>query len=105
MFNIFVRQFIDNDKINYDNNPIISIVVVSYNKQNILLNLIRSIQNQKLKNIEIIIVNDCSNDNSSKVFNYLLETDPRIRIFHHTSKMGCFRPKLMVFFILKVNIL
>ena len=55
---------------------------------------IRSIQNQSFKNIEIIIVNDCSTDNSSKYFNYLLETDPRIRIFHHLQNMGCWRSRL-----------
>ena len=33
-------------------------------------------------------------DNSSKIFNYLLETDPRIRIFHHLKNMGLFRSRL-----------
>ena len=69
-------------------------ILPSYNKQNILLKSIRSIQNQNFKNIEIIIVNDCSNDNSSKIFNYLLENDPRIRIFHHITNLGVFRSRL-----------
>jgi len=60
-----------------------------------LLKSIRSIQNQNFKNIEIIIVNDCSNDdNSSIIFNYLLKTDKRIRIFHHITNMGVFRTRL-----------
>ena len=88
------EKLIDENKILYENNPIISIILPSFNKQNILLKSIRSIQNQNFKNIEIIIVNDCSNDNSSHVFNYLLETDPRIRIFHHMSNMGLFRSRL-----------
>jgi len=84
-----------NDKIiNYNQNPDISVVLPSFNKENMLLKSIRSIQNQKFKNIEIIIVNDCSNDNSYKIFNYLLETDPRIRIFHHITNMGVFRTRL-----------
>ena len=77
------EKLIDNIAIEYYNKPIISIILPSYNKQDILLKSIRSIQNQNFKNIEIIIVDDCSNDNSSKIFNYLIETDPRIRIFHH----------------------
>ena len=39
---------------------------------------IRSIQNQSLKNIEIIIIDDGSTDNSKEKFKILLETDPRI---------------------------
>ena len=58
------ESLINNKIINYNQNPDISVVLPSYNKENMLLKSIRSIQNQKFKNIEIIIVNDCSNDNS-----------------------------------------
>ena len=64
------EKLIDNKTIEYNNKPIISIIVPSYNKKDILLKSIRSIQNQNLKNIEIIIVNDCSTDNSTYLFNY-----------------------------------
>ena len=56
------EKLIDKNKIEYDNKPIISVILPSFNKQNVLLKSIRSIQNQNFKNIEIIIVNDCSND-------------------------------------------
>ena len=88
------EKLIDSNEIKYDNKPIISVVLPSYNKEDVLLKSIRSIQNQNFKNIEIIIVNDCSTDNSKKVFEYLLETDPRIRIFHHLKNMGCWRTRL-----------
>ena len=74
----------------------------TYNKQKILLKSVRSIQNQNFKNLEIIIVNDFSNDNSTNVFNYLLETDVRIRIFYHTKNLGVFNQDWMVFCILEV---
>jgi glycosyltransferase involved in cell wall biosynthesis len=74
--------------------PLISIVLPSFNKKRVLLKTIRSIQNQSLKNIEIIIVDDGSTDKSSKIFNYLLDTEPRIRIFHHLKNMGCWRSRL-----------
>ena len=67
--------------IKYDNNPLISIIVCSYNKENLIIKSIRSIQNQSLKNIEIIIVDDFSIDNTSLKYKYFLESDPRIRIF------------------------
>ena len=55
---------------------------------------IRSIQNQSLKNIEIIIVDDCSTDNINIYYNYLLKTDPRIRIFYHLENMGVWRSRI-----------
>ena len=55
---------------------------------------IRSIQNQSLKNIEIIIVDDCSTDNSKEIYNNLLKTDPRIRIFTHLKNQGCWKSRL-----------
>ena len=88
------EKLINNKSIEYDNKPLISIIIPSFNKKNELLKSIRSIQNQNFKNIEIIIVNDCSTDNSSVLFDYLLETDPRIRIFHHIINMGCWRSRL-----------
>ena len=88
------EKLIGDNKIEYNNTPDISIVIPSYNKNNTLLKSVRSIQNQKFKNIEIIIVNDCSTDNSKYLFNYLLETDPRIRIIHHMKNMGCWRSRL-----------
>ena len=74
--------------------PLISIVLPSYNKEKDLLKTVRSIQNQSFKNIEIILVNDCSTDNSSSIFNLLLNNDPRIRVFHHEKNMGCWRSRL-----------
>ena len=88
------KKLIDEKEIKYDNKPLISIIIPSYNKNEMLLKSIRSIQNQNFKNIEMIIINDCSTDSSSNLFNYLLETDPRIRIFHHMTNMGCWRSRL-----------
>ena len=85
---------INTNEIKYNNKPLISIILPSYNKQETLMISIRSIQNQSLKNIEIIIVDDCSTDNSKDTFKYLLETDPRIRIFTHLKNMGLWRSRL-----------
>ena len=89
------EKLIDDKKVfEYSKNPLISVVIPCYNKKDILLKSVRSIQNQNFANIEIIIVNDSSNDNSTELFNYLLESDPRIRIFHHMKNMGCWRTRL-----------
>jgi len=91
------EELILKEKIEYDNKPLISVLVPSFNKADVILKSIRSIQNQSFKNIEIIIVNDGSTDNSTKIFNYLLETDPRIRIFTHLKNLGAWRSRLDAF--------
>jgi glycosyltransferase involved in cell wall biosynthesis len=87
-------RLITSEKFEYSNEPLISIIVPSYNKENEILKSIRSIQNQSLKNIEIIIVDDCSIDNSKDIYKYLLEADPRIRVFRHLKNMGVWRSRL-----------
>ena len=88
------EKLLNSNKIDYDGKPLISIVIPTYNKEDILIKSLRSIQNQSFKNIEIIIINDNSKDNTSKHFQYLLKTDPRIRIFNHLKNMGCWRSRI-----------
>ena len=88
------EKLINNDKIFFSEKPLISIILPSFNKEDIIMKSIRSIQNQSLKNIEIIIVDDCSTDNTSKIFPYLLKTDPRVRIFTHLKNMGVWRSRI-----------
>ena len=47
--------------------PKISAVIPVYNCQDMIKAAIRSIQNQDMSKIEIILVNDLSKDNSSKI--------------------------------------
>ena len=76
------------------NTPLISVIIATYNKEKVLLKSIRSIQNQSLKNIEIIIVNDASTDNSENILEYLLKSDQRIRVFKHSKNLGVWRTRI-----------
>ena len=49
-----------------------------YNQENFVKYIYSSIQNQQLKDIEIIVVDDHSTDNSSKIINKFKEKDKRI---------------------------
>jgi glycosyltransferase involved in cell wall biosynthesis len=48
-------------------NPKISIIISVYNGEGYLKTAVRSIQNQDFKDIEIIIIDDFSTDNSVKI--------------------------------------
>ena len=78
----------------YPENPLISIILSSFNKEKDIFVSIKSIQNQSLKKIEIIIVDDCSTDNSIKMFKDLQQFDSRIRIFYHLKNLGVWRTRL-----------
>ena len=58
----------------------ISVIVPIYNVQNYIEKCLKSISNQTYKNIEIILVNDASTDNSLKICKKIQEQDARIKI-------------------------
>ena len=71
---------LDKDKLLLLSNPKISVTIPIYNAENYLYYSLRSIQNQKLKEIEIILIDDCSTDNSVKIIEEYMKEDPRIRL-------------------------
>lgn len=58
----------------------ISIIVPIYNAERVLSRCIDSIQRQTYKDIEIILINDGSNDNSLKICNEYAHNDQRIMV-------------------------
>lgn len=60
----------------------ISVVVPAYNCQDTIERCIKSIQNQTYKNLEIIVVNDGSTDNTEQVLNDIQRADNRIKVFN-----------------------
>jgi len=64
------------------NTPLISIIVPVYNIENYLERCVDSICRQTYTNLEIILVDDGSNDGSGKLCDQLAEKDNRIRVFH-----------------------
>lgn len=61
----------------------ISIVVPVYNVESFIKQCLDSIVNQTLKNIEIIIINDCSTDNSGIICDEYAEKDGRLTVIHN----------------------
>jgi glycosyltransferase involved in cell wall biosynthesis len=68
--------------------PKISVVIPMYNEEKNVIQIIRSIQNQSLQEIEIVCVNDNSNDKTYSILNSLKEIDPRILIINNKINRG-----------------
>lgn len=68
--------------------PLVSVIVPVYNVEKYILRCISSIQQQSLTDIEIIVVNDCTPDNSMTIVSRLAENDKRIRILNNERNRG-----------------
>lgn len=84
----FQGNLLPNRKMEISPKPKISIIIPMYNEQKNAKKVIRSIQNQKLQEIEIVCVNDNSNDNTLTILKKLQEEDPRITILTNKKNRG-----------------
>lgn len=66
--------------------PLISIIVPVYNVEKYLVKCIESIIGQTYTNLEIILVNDGSPDNSGKIADDFSQKDVRLRVIHTTNR-------------------
>lgn len=71
-------------------NPELSVIIPMFNSEKYIKRAILSVQNQNYTNFELIIINDCSIDNSIKIVNKLSRTDKRIKIINNIKNMGLF---------------
>ena len=70
------------------NPPKISVIIPIYNCENTIELAVKSIFYQNLKEIEIILVNDFSSDNSLERIEKLKALDQRIKIINNIKNMG-----------------
>lgn len=70
------------------NNPLVSIIIPVYNTEEYLEECLDSLRNQTLKDIEIICIDDASNDNSSEILNYYVNMDDRIKLLKNKFNQG-----------------
>lgn len=70
-------------------NPIkVSVIISNYNNGWRLRKCIESVMNQSLKEIEIIVVDDASTDNSIQILNEMKQVDKRVRLISKNVNQG-----------------
>ena len=84
-FNSYTNSCVNNiliDKKKYPlvKHPKISAIIPIYNGGKYLHYSLRSVQNQKMKDIEIILIDDCSTDDSLSIIENYMKEDERIRL-------------------------
>ena len=65
--------------------PLISVIIPVYNAGNYLKDCINSIASQSYDNLEIILVDDGSTDNSSNICDNFAKKDQRIQVIHQKN--------------------
>ncbi len=76
------------------NHPDVTVVVISYNDAARLPRAIRSVQRQSLRNVEIVVVDDASTDDTARIVRALAADDPRIRYeCLEANSGGCSAPR------------
>lgn len=65
--------------------PLISVIVPVYNSEKYLSRCIESILNQTYSNIELILINDGSTDNSPNICEEFQSIDSRIQVLHKVN--------------------
>lgn len=65
--------------------PLISIIVPVYNTEKTLCQCIDSILNQEFRDIEVLLIDDGSNDHSGEICDEYVNKDNRVRVFHKSN--------------------
>ena len=76
------------EKLYKSENPKISVVIPMFNAEGFIENGITAIENQDFKDIEIVIIDDCSKDNSVNIVKQLIKRDPRIILYQNEETKG-----------------
>jgi glycosyltransferase involved in cell wall biosynthesis len=68
--------------------PLVSVVIPTHNRAIFLGNAIRSVLDQTERNIELIVVDDASTDDTTIILNQFAKIDSRIKILRNPEPLG-----------------
>ncbi len=68
--------------------PIVSIICLCYNHSDFVVECLESIKNQTYQNIQVIVIDDCSNDNSVEIINNHIKDFPKIEFIANIKNLG-----------------
>lgn len=69
-------------------NARLSVVVPNYNHAQYLPEALNAILNQSCRPMEVIVIDDCSTDNSVEVIEAFIRMDPIIRLYRNERNRG-----------------
>lgn len=70
--------------------PLVSVILPVFNGASGLPTALRGLRQQSWKNLEILVVDDGSSDNSLAIAQAAAQADPRIRVLRHDTNQGAY---------------
>ncbi len=67
--------------------PLVSVLMPCYNVEEYVEESLNSILNQTYRNLEVVVINDCSKDNTSQILERIAKQDTRIRLIHNEENL------------------
>ena len=72
----------------FEKNPLVSIIAICYNHEKYLLECLQSVVNQTYRNVELIIVDDCSGDESQQKILKFYNDNPTFQYIFNEENIG-----------------
>ena len=90
---VFIKECLSSDLIKYQTSsllvePIVSVVTPLYNCERYILRAVKSAQLQNISDIEIILVDDKSTDDTLTIVEKIQKEDKRIKVIKNQNNMG-----------------
>jgi teichuronic acid biosynthesis glycosyltransferase TuaG len=71
-----------------NNNPLVSVLIPSYNSSKFIKDTLDSVVKQTYKNLEIVVSDDASSDDTLNIVKKYKDKDSRIEIIHREINLG-----------------
>ena len=68
--------------------PLVSVLIPSYNYDRFVGTALRSVLDQTYRNLEVVIVDDCSTDRALEIIRTTADGDPRVTVHNNESNLG-----------------
>ncbi|SHM61258.1 glycosyltransferase family 2 protein [Gracilibacillus kekensis] len=71
-----------------NNQPLVSVITPTFNSSDYVVKTIESVQSQSYQNWEMIIIDDCSSDNTVELVKGEISSDPRLKLIQNQENKG-----------------
>jgi glycosyltransferase involved in cell wall biosynthesis len=68
--------------------PIVSVLMTAYNREKLIVDSIESVLSSTLKDYELIIVDDCSTDNTYEIAKKYEQRDAKVKVYRNENNLG-----------------